>query len=192
MNDPRIGYAKNISEWWGWLNSAQSLFKTSELIEPHIHSLWDFIEGNLKNKNENLGSKIREVIEFQSIYMMLIAYCIENLLKGYIIECNRERIHSETLRTGKLPTDIKSHNLSALAKKCNLKLTELENNLLRRLSEHAIWYGRYPFGPSVPDHHIFKKPFLPTIDTGWSPEQAKAVKALTESIAKQFGKNIRN
>jgi hypothetical protein len=191
INDVRIWYANRITESWTWLDSAQSLFKTAELIEPHIHSLWDSINNDLTNKNEKWGAKLIEVANFQSVYMMLIAYCIENLLKGYIIECDRERIHRETLQTGKLPKGVKSHNLPALAKKCNLKLTELENNLLRRLSEHAIWFGRYPFSSSAPYYLVFKKPPKPTIDTGWSLEQAIAVKTLAESIAKQFGKNIR-
>ena len=189
--DPRIGYAEQITDPWRWLNSAQILFKTSELIEPQIHSLWNFVENDSVNEFKNSAGKVIEVADYQSVYMMLIAYSIENLLKGRIIECERDKVHRETLKTGKLPTEVKSHNLSALAKKCNLKLTDIEQKLLHRLSEHAMWFGRYPFPTSVPDHYIFRKPFGPTIDTGWSLEQAKAVKILAESISKQLGKKLK-
>ena len=42
------------------------------------------------------------------------------------------------------PKQLKTHDLYKLSKQLKLKLNEGEEDLLRRLSHHATWAGRYP------------------------------------------------
>lgn len=46
--------------------------------------------------------------------------------------------------TRKYPREFQSHDLVKLARKAELKFTIEEEDLLRRLTRSAIWYGRYP------------------------------------------------
>ena len=45
---------------------------------------------------------------------------------------------------GKLPDDLKNHDLYELVNLLSIPLGKSEEDLLRRLSRSAVWAGRYP------------------------------------------------
>ena len=72
---------------------------------------------------------------------MLSAFAIENYLKGALVVFKK---WSKTDIKQELPKPLKSHNLTQLAELVKLPLNEEEADLMERLSEYAIWAGRYP------------------------------------------------
>lgn len=57
---------------------------------------------------------------------------------------NSSEFRSDFRKTLKFPAELKCHNLVKLAQKAGLHADLREEDLLRRLTRSAIWYGRYP------------------------------------------------
>jgi hypothetical protein len=88
------------------------------------------------------------VPNFDGAYLLL-AYTIENLLKGLLIAQKKEHI-SES----KLPKNLRSHDLWELYKMSGAK-TELQERTLRSLTYMSVWRGRYP-APTSPQDLYFR------------------------------------
>jgi hypothetical protein len=74
-----------------------------------------------------------------SIYLMLMGYSIENLLKAIIM-----LEHPEYYRPDAKITNIKDHRLVELCKCCNIRIKPDEATLLKELTIYIEWKGRYP------------------------------------------------
>jgi hypothetical protein len=114
-------FAEKASNPERWFNSSQSLFSTAQLLEPKILSLWASINARLRSQRR-LGDLPSEVIQHQNVYLMLCAYCLENLMKSKIIENSPEEFRAQALETGLLPKQLKTHDLLKLAALCSLDL----------------------------------------------------------------------
>lgn len=91
------------------------------------------------------------VIEEESIYppdyrsfYLLASFCLENAIKGLIVSENLNLINAE-----KLDIKLKSHNLTELVKELQISINKDELTLLKKLSQLAISYGRYPIPSKV-------------------------------------------
>lgn len=84
---------------------------------------------------------------------MLSAFAVENILKAFIVRGKRE----EWLKTGSaknhVPRELRTHDLFTLSKVAGTEATAhaYREELLRRMSRSAVWYGRYPV-PMLPIH----------------------------------------
>ena len=135
----RQNYLSRAFGYIHWISKAKELLQSAKLIEPEVVRLWSNYRANLDGENNELLPDY-----YQSTYFMLIAYAVENLLKAAIIReksFEYKREFSETLR---FPKELQSHDLVELARKANLNISREEEDLLRRLTRSAIWYGRYP------------------------------------------------
>ena len=101
--------------------------------------LWDNYRANLDGESNELLSDY-----YQSTYFMLIAYAVENLLKAAIIREKSFEYKRKFHETLKFPKELRSHDLVKLARKAHLNISSEEEDLLRRLTRSATWYGRYP------------------------------------------------
>ena len=72
-------------------------------------------------------------------YLLLMGYALENLLKGILMAD-----HPEYLKTGEKGTEIRSHNLVSLCRRCSLVVSAAEEDLLKTLTDHIEWVGKYP------------------------------------------------
>ena len=79
--------------------------------------------------------------QIHGVHMMLLGFAIENLLKGYLI---REVDFETVEREGRLPKPFKDHRLLELVELAKFPAGRSDENLLARLSQAAIWSGRYP------------------------------------------------
>jgi hypothetical protein len=85
------------------------------------------------------------------VFLMLAGFAIEALLKGILIAGN-----PTTVSQGRLPKWLLNHDLAGLMQRANVRLTEAEAELLRRLTEAVQWRGRYPVprhAGELPDSH---------------------------------------
>jgi hypothetical protein len=99
------------------------------------------------------GTSRRAIHALLPVYLMLVAYAVENILKAIIIVQNREHLASELAATQRLPKRMRSHDLVMLAQIAGTDLlTHRETELLlHRMSRSAVWYGRYPVPLSPED-----------------------------------------
>jgi len=78
---------------------------------------------------------------------MVVSYAIENYFKAIIVMINKKEIENflNSDNNPKFPALLNTHNLVKLAKKAGFTIkNQLQEDLLRRLSRSAVWYGRYP------------------------------------------------
>ena len=81
---------------------------------------------------------------YQGPYFMLLAYAAENLLKAAAVACNGPRYRAEFRAKLKFPKELRNHDLVKLAQLVQLSFSMEEEDLLRRLTRSAVWFGRYP------------------------------------------------
>ena len=86
--------------------------------------------------------------------MMLGGFAIENLCKAYLTGrlSHEER---QAVQAGVLPQSLKSHDILDLVEQTGMKLSDTEKYLVKRISEAAVWRGRYPSATS----HKRSRPF---------------------------------
>ena len=122
-----------------WIHKARDLYKSAQLLEPELLKVWD----SYREKSKNLSAKILPDY-YQGAYFMLIAFAIENLFKAVAVRNNRFLYQKNFEQTKKFPKELQEHDLTKLAQIARLTFSEQEEDLMRRLSRSAIWYGRYP------------------------------------------------
>lgn len=87
------------------------------------------------------GQELEDHLDGQliGVYMFLMGYAIENLLKAILMVQ-----HPEYFRATEKMTDIQSHNLASLSVRCRIVVSEEERKLLDRLAMYIDWAGKYP------------------------------------------------
>lgn len=130
-----------ISAFWDihWLKSARALIASAKQLEPKVIELWENYRACLEDRNIQLKPDY-----YQCPYFMLLAFAVENFLKAAIVHKNSIRFKRKFRQDNKFPEELKGHDLIKLAQSANVTFTFEEEDLLRRLTRHAIWAGRYP------------------------------------------------
>ena len=109
-------------------------------MEPEVVAIWEsFRESHVAKDSRKLKSD-----EILSVYLMLIAFAVENLLKAELVRKSYSEFRQIFEASGKLPPLLKTHDLFMLAREAALTIRLEEEDLLRRLTRSAIWAGRYP------------------------------------------------
>jgi hypothetical protein len=136
----RLRYANLVLESRRWINSAIDLHDTVKTLEPVVRNRWkDFNDFSIPAKS----------LMIHKTFFLLIGLTVGNLLKSRIVKYNKKLLRSEILKNGKLPTKLKgNHDLIKFAEYANMKITDEQRELLRRLTRAIRWSGRYAFPPS--------------------------------------------
>jgi hypothetical protein len=122
-----------------WLRTARSLVASAKELEPQISDFWKNLCVHAKDQSIPLKAD-----RYQGPYYMLLAFAVENLFKAAIIGCSSLLLKERFQLDGKFPKELQTHDLVELANKANFDFSVEEEDLLRRLTRHAIWAGRYP------------------------------------------------
>jgi hypothetical protein len=122
-----------------WIRMAKNLLLSAELIEPEVLRYWESLRARAKDKAAQ-----RQPDRYLGPYFMLMAYAMENLLKAAIVRVNSSEYKQAFRAKRKFPAALKGHDLMDLARKAGLKVNLDEEDLLRRLTRSAVWFGRYP------------------------------------------------
>jgi hypothetical protein len=129
-----------------WMAKARSLFEAAKKLEADINVVW--------KSNELRSAKLVTPLEpdhYQAAYFMLIAFTVENLLKAAAISTRSLQYKKEFREKLRFPKELRSHDLIRLAERVGLTLEKGEEDLLRRLTRSAVWFGRYPVPLEYPD-----------------------------------------
>jgi len=134
--DRRTAYANEVLNPKLWIASAEDLFATARLIEPELRLRWRSIAER---------SKRAQPITIHAVYILLIGFAVENLLKSRIVKFDRKAWRRKILESGKLPEEFKgNHDLLRLARRARLRLRREDEETMRRLTRFTRWAGRYP------------------------------------------------
>jgi hypothetical protein len=145
MSDPSwesVGLANYVSDAMigsRWRQVADNLIAAARLLEGSIQAWWKAMRAESHDEATELPA-----FDFHGIYFMLIAYALENYFKAYLVERHASEWRQQVKASGKLPNDLKTHNLVGLAQKAGFTLSLLEEDLLQRLERSSTWFGRYP------------------------------------------------
>lgn len=122
-----------------WIAKARDLYESARKLEPAMEKVWDSYRARAKNLSSPL-----EPDHFNGPYFMLMAFAVENLLKAAAVSRNSFKYKESFSPKSQFPKELKTHYLFELGQALNLNVTRDEEDLLRRLTRSAIWFGRYP------------------------------------------------
>ena len=185
-------YAKLVCQARFWVYTAQCLYAAAEQLEPETNRLWKGLHDSIMSLEQKKDPEPFQASDYQAVYLMLVGYSLENLMKGFLAEKMKSEFSPEIGKTGKLPSILKDHKLDKLAMKCQLKLSSDEVGFLKRLSRHIVWVGRYHFATSAEKfYHLTDSNTIPSSGKAWISNDINEVKKLINNIAKQLRINIR-
>jgi len=122
-----------------WIRKAKDLFESAKKLEPELIRVWESYRARAKDFKTPLAPDY-----YQGTYFMLLAFAVENLLKATAVARNSIKYREEFRKTLRFPEELKSHDLLKLSELAQLSFNTKEEELLRRLTRSAVWFGRYP------------------------------------------------
>jgi len=114
-----------------WLMSAEHLKSAADAL--HKSSLWP-----AKKEPYDQKSAVAD-FHYGPVYMLLAGLAIETLIKGIIVAK-----HPDFVRQQKLSGELTNHNLIDLYRTADLMKSKDTDNLLLRLQNYVVIFGRYP------------------------------------------------
>lgn len=130
-----------LNEPYHWWLTASSMKDAADLIYRAIEP------GRLKPSDEDLrlGTDGFRLVhpshDLRNVFVLLAGFALENLLKA---EFMRQR--QPNLEEGKLPRDLRDHDLLRLCEHVNFAPQPSERKMLEIASEASTSWGRYPSG----------------------------------------------
>ena len=122
-----------------WIRKARNLYESAKRLEPEVILVWESYRGHAKDATIPLKPD-----HFQGPYFMLLAFASENLFKAAAIARDGLKYKVAFGRTQKFPKELTKHDLVKLAQLVDFTYSSEEEDILRRLTRSAIWFGRYP------------------------------------------------
>ncbi len=135
----RSNYESKAFSPENWVTAARALVASAKAVEPKVIEYWESYRENAKDNTKKLLAD-----NYQGPYFMLYAFAIENYFKSAIVQSNTWELKDNFKNNPVFPKELRSHQLVLLAQKADLDISIVEEDLLRRLTRHAIWAGRYP------------------------------------------------
>jgi len=136
MNEAEEYFNSVERDSWHWLDNAEKLKTSSEVIYKELHSLLEILR-----KDRTFAHEEKIMANWGSYYL-LVGHSFENLVKGLSIENNR---------SAKCFNDIfrkwgdGGHKISMIANdnESDLHLTRDEVGIIEKLETYIIWAGRF-------------------------------------------------
>lgn len=127
LTDLFSGIALRPSAWKG---SADALLLAVKVLEVPLNAGWE----------QRSRSGFDSQLYLHPTFLLLSAYCIENLAKGLKIMGGLDG--TGAIRA--LPEPVKTHKIARLVEGVMGPLAAHDRDLLLRLESYAVWAGRYP------------------------------------------------
>jgi len=177
-----------------WKRKASKLkYAADRLFDLYYESRSRFLERFSQEAEEGTGpiaswhtateaELSKEVADISLIteYCLLMGYALENLIKGILMA-----EHPEFFKLDAKVKDIRSHNLVSLCKRCSLDITVDETELLKKLTDHIEWVGKYPVPLEISGMYPKRKP-----DGTWDEQgdkfRGRETKNMVESLYERF------
>lgn len=149
----------NQREKFIYYSSPEHWFQTALELDGSIRELFESRSRYFYAQNYHLheNGSVKRLQNSRAIYL-LMAYVLENLLKGILVLRNPELIAS-----GKINPKIKTHELNTLSKELNFRNSASQKIFQEYVSNLCVAQGRYPIGkneqnlldqPNITDHNF--------------------------------------
>ena len=152
------GFAEFASDTDDWFERADALRSAAEMLESSIERYW-----TIARKRSETRPRANRLIVYvtdpdpRHIYLMLMAYAIENLCKGLQIAEKGREFWAEVAEMGKIPRWILGHDVRKLLQNITFPLSTEDRELADRLTRAVVWSGRYPVPPAAKHWSVFAK-----------------------------------
>ncbi len=135
----RANFVPKVLNRKHWFKKANQLVSAAEILVPHVKRWWKSLEESRKGQR-----KAPHEHAHHEIMLMLYGYAIENLCKGVIVGSISAKDRRRLREEGRLPKQLKTHNLLRLVKSTGLEVDLEDEDILRRMERSTLWEGRYP------------------------------------------------
>jgi hypothetical protein len=151
-------FRSNLLDPMSWVRKADELREAAELLRPVLEVRW-------KEAREDPSwafSAAAKPLGLNGVWLMLMGFAIENLSKACLIRALSEAQREEVERSSELPKHLRSHDLISLVQAAGLAIDSHEEGELKRMSEAATFFGRYPMplragGLMTPDNDEWRR-----------------------------------
>lgn len=137
----QTNYASSVANWRSWFAAADELQFSAELLKPQVVGWWAGLKAWQESKER---PRKFPALGCHSIAMMLYAYVVENLCKGALIRDGLVDASGDAVIKNGLPKELHNHDLRYLVGAVGMTTSDLEQELLTRMTRASVWRGRYP------------------------------------------------
>ncbi|HCV42296.1 MAG TPA: hypothetical protein DGH68_02340 [Bacteroidetes bacterium] len=128
-----------------WLLNALKLFASAELLHgKSTQEYYQEIDQLLSRNKEVTTTDALNAFDYLKVSLLLAGYGFESMLKFGYVKANQESMQAMILQNGRIPEELKDHNLVRLAQKVSYPLTATRRVFFEKLTTHSTWAGRYP------------------------------------------------
>ncbi len=139
----RRGFGHGVLNSRGWFQAALEVIEAAELIQPRVKEHWR----ELREWSEKKGNPpARYGCHWP--YLMLMGYAIESFCKGLLVGRLGHDDRMRVLKSGRLPSEFKTHALYDLVIRIGMSVEPHEEDLLRRMTSAIQWQAKYPVSTS--------------------------------------------
>jgi hypothetical protein len=135
-------FSQDVLSTEAWFRIADELEVAMKLLEPPIEHFWECLraDAGVVEKKDSEPPPKHSLI---NVHMMLAGFAIENLCKGHLAGrlTWKER---KKVTAGELPKCLDGHKILKLVRRTGMTLSQLERDLLARITQVISWRGRYP------------------------------------------------
>lgn len=142
LDSPIVFFEQYAADPLQWMHVSRNLLTAASRLWMDVQRALKQLDRSIKSRKPNRHPEL-DGLRLRGPFCLLAGRGIENLLKGLIV--------SQILAQGKEPTDsgrlqinATTHDLVRLSNRAGVELSEIERDLLRRLSTFVVWGGRYP------------------------------------------------
>jgi len=177
-------FAQQLLNPNNWFLTANDLTSAADRLAPDIEAFWE----SLASSEDSLPLSVFSGSRFQHTFMMLYGFAIENLCKGHAVKELSPK-EQQTVKRGKLPKRLKTHDLVNLVTKgIGLTIDDHEKELLKRLKKAVKWAGRYPVSADLMDKGKNGiRDILLNMPGGINNDDLQRTRELTNRIRNQVG-----
>lgn len=129
-------FAKTVANPEEWFALALQLRKVAQAMGEHFRK-W------LNEFGENLPPRMT-LKEIDAVYLMLMAFAVEDLVKGAYVKKHHDGLYAQAVKTEQLPKKLSTHYPNDLLEELDVSLDSPGAELLQRLAVNGLWWGRYP------------------------------------------------
>ena len=177
-------FAQQLLNPNNWFLTANDLTSAADRLAPDIEAFWE----SLASSEDSLPLSVFSGSRYQNIFMLLYGFAIENLCKGHAVKELSPK-EQQTVKRGKLPKRLKTHDLVNLVTKgIGLTIDDHEKELLKRLKKAVKWAGRYPVSADLMDKGKNGiRDILLNMPGGINNDDLQRTRELTNRIRNQVG-----
>ena len=143
----RSNYRRKLLSPADWIGTADALLQTAQLLEEEVTAIWH----SMREWHATKDKRKLKPDGLLSVYLMLVAFAVENLLKAALVGDFARDLREEFDSSEKLPALLRTHDLFKLATKAALPITVEEEifsvfSLVRRFGP-GVTLCRSPSAP---------------------------------------------